>query len=371
MKIDLYKSGPCLAFLSIIGLSVVGCGGPADLGTPPDRLGDAQYALYFSAPSPDIDGADGRGRVVLVDADGSVAVLPTAGMDNAQLVWTEEGLFFSDLQNDYRLDEAKLTVIESAKTDSQYAMHAMSSSSAVGIYNLGFSEDGGYTSQIVTTSGDASILAEVEGGYYITTNCDGIIYGVGIATGPYSVTSDPDTEPVILNQLTGTTDGHELNIGQSTQARDNAMTAEAPCIDGKIYYVSDSIGGGLEAQVQPVVSMWDIATGEYQEILIEAEGLEEPLIRSDGIGAPQVTTESIREGALQWFGVGNRIMSTNLENGQTQKAFEVDGVTDEILSSRALFIKDEVVVMVDSDGSDPYELVRYDRDTGEELRFNV
>lgn len=31
---------------------------------------------------------------------------------------------------------------------------------------------------------------------------------------------------------------------------------------------------------------------------------------------------------------------------------------------------DEIIVMVDSDGSSPYEIVRYDRDSGS-VRFNV
>lgn len=366
-RIALRWAGASLALVCLVALPLVGCSGAASFGAPPDRLGDAEYALYFSAPSPDLDGTDGRGRVVLVDGDGSVSVIPTAGMDHAQPVWTEDGLFFSDLHRDYVLGNAGLTVIESAKTDSQYAMQAITPSTAVGIYNLGFSDDGGYTSQVVVTSGDARTLTEVEGGYYVTANCEGAIYGVGAATGPYSATGDPDTEPVMLNQLTGTSDGRERNIGLSTQARDNAMWADAPCENGTIYYLSDSVGGGLGAQVQPVLSMWDVATGEYRDLPLTAEGLDEPLIRSDGIGAPQVTGDSIRDGSLQWFGVGNAIMSTDLESGRTQTLFEVDGVTDEVESSRALFLEDDVVVMVDSDGSTPYELVRYHRDTGEEL----
>lgn len=367
MKKDAFRIGASIALASLAGSLLAGCSGATDFGAPPDRLVDTQYALYFSAPSAGIDGEDGRGRVVLVDGEGSISIMPTAGMDNAQPVWTEAGLFFSDFQNDFRMDGTGLTVIDSTKADSQYGMRATSPSTVVGIYNLGFSDQGGYTSQVVVTSGDTSTLTEVEGGYYITAVCDGTVYGIGMATGPYSVTGDPDTEPVMFNQLTGTSDGRERNIGLSAQARDNAMTAEAPCKDGTIFYISDAVGGGLGAQVRPVVSMWDVDTGKYRELPLTAEKLDEPLMRSDGIGAPQVTADSIRGGSLQWFGMGNAIMSTDLKSGQTHQQFVVDAVSDDVLSSRAVFIEDEVVVMVDSDGSTPYELIRYDRDTGAEV----
>lgn len=350
---------------------LTGCEVPAGFGAVPEQLGDAAYALYFSAQSADIDGEHHRGRLVLVDEDGSFAVLPTWGMDHGRPVWITEGLFFSDLKNDYRLDETRLTTIKSPKTDSQYAMRATLPSAAVGIYNLGFSDTGGYTSQVVVTDGKTSTLSEVEGGYYITAVCDGTVYGIGMATGPYSVTGDPDTEPVMLNQLTGTADGKEANVGLSTQARDAALSANAPCQDGRIYYVSDSIGAGLGSPVRPVVSIWDIETGEYTEVVMDAGELTGSLMRSDGIGSPQVTAGSIRDGRLHWFGVNNSIMSTDLETGRTEKLFDVAGVTDEMLSSQSHFKNDEVVVMVDSDGSSPYEVVRYDRDTGSVLSRTV
>lgn len=362
--------GASLLLASSLAL-LSGCGIPADLGPAPQQLGDAAYALYFSAQSADIDGEHHRGRLVLVDADGSASALPTWGMDHGRPVWTDDGLFFSDMKNDYRLDDARLTTIESPKADSQYAMLSTSPSNAVGIYNLGFSETGGYTTQVVVATGETSTLNEVEGGYYTIANCGGTVYGIGMATGPYSSTGDPDTEPVMLNQLTGTVDGAERNVGLSAQARDNALPANAPCQDGTIFYISDSIGGGLESPVRPVVSMWDISSGAYREMVMDAGPLTERLMRSDGIGYPQVTADSIRDGHLQWFGMSNSIMSTDLATGRTEKQFEVAGVTDETFSSQAFFQGDEVVVMVDSDGSSPYEVIRYDRDTGVVLSQTV
>lgn len=47
----------------------------------------------------------------------------------------------------------------------------------------------------------------------------------------------------------------------------------------------------------------------------------------------------------------------------------VAGVAREWTRSDAQ-MPDEIIVMVDSDGSSPYEIVRYDRDSGS-VRFNV
>lgn len=364
------RIGAALALLSATALTLAGCGG-TDFGPAPETLGEAEYALYFSAQGSEIDGRSTSGRMALVDGDGTVSVLPTRGMDVGQPVWTEDALFFSDLTSDYRLDDTALTTIESPKADYQYGMHATSPSTAVGIYNLGFTDEGGYTSQVVTTTGGTSTLTEVEGGYYITANCEGTIYGVGAATGPYSVTGDPDTEPVMLNQLTGIADGAERNVGLSTQARDNAQFTQAPCLDGSLLYISDAIGGGLDAPVKPVLSRWDVVTGEYSDVVLTAEGIDEPLLRSDGIDGPQVTAESVRDGQLQWFGVNGSVMSTDLETGRTARLFETEGAPGEDVLSQAVFQGDEVIVLLDSDGSSPYQLIRYDRDHGTELSCTV
>src|SRR5690606_403560 len=163
-------AGASVVLLSSLAL-LTGCGSSADLGPIPQQLGGASYALYFSAQSADIGGAHHRGRLVLVDADGSVSGLPTRGMERGRPVWTDGGLFFRDLKSAHGIDETGLATLASAKTDSQYAMLATSPSTVLGLYNLGFSDAGGYTSQVVVTTGDTSTLSEVEGGYYTTANC--------------------------------------------------------------------------------------------------------------------------------------------------------------------------------------------------------
>lgn len=357
-----------LIALGALPAVLAACSGAASTAlSMPERIGKAEYALYFSAPSPELDQENQYGRVVLVDADGSLSAIPTLGMDHGVMAWTEKALFFSDMKNDYRFDRNGLQKIQSEKTDSQYAMLATGPDTVVGIYNFGFSDGGGYGTQVVKTEGGESSLTEVEGGYYVTANCEGKIFGAGRATGRYSKTGDPDTEPVMFNQIAGTPDGTEKQVGINEKARDNAIVPDAPCEDGKVYYISDAVGGGLEDPMNPVISIWDTGTGKYTDVPMHADGLGEPLMRHDDAGYPQMTAESIRDGKLEWFGVGNSIMSTDLKTGATEKKFEVAGFTDNVVRSRVIFHGDEVVQLVEPYDGGKYEIVRYDRRTGQEL----
>ena len=313
-----------------------------------------------------MDGEHQDGKIVLAENDGSFSEISTWGMDMCSLEWMKDGLYFSDMKNDYRFDSEGLTRFESMKTDSQYAMLPANQNTVIGLYNLGFS-DTGYTTQVVTTTEDGSSLQDVEGGYFIASQCEGVVYGIGLATGPYSKTNDPDTEPMVLNQLSGTTDGKEINIGTSTKAREGAVLDDAPCIDGKIYYISDEKRGGLEVPPEAVLSIWDIKTGKYESKALHSDQDIESFISEDGTGLPQVTNQSVKGGTLEWYGLEDSIMTTDLETGQTERKFTVEGRSDNSASSKVIFTDTEVIVMVDNNDGSQYRFLRYNRGTGQQL----
>lgn len=350
--------------------TLVSCS-PADpTSQKAEALGEAEYALCFSAASSDMDGESHDGKVVLVKDDGAFSEVQTWGMDMCSMEWTEKGLFFSDMKTDYLFDTDGLKSFANAKTDSQYAMLATTSDTAVGLYNLGFS-DVGYTTQVVTTTSSGSSLTEVEGSYFIAAQCEGEVFGIGLATGPYSKTGDPDTEPMVLSQLTGTNDGKEKVVGSSTRAREGAVLNDAPCLDGKIYYISDERRGGLDVDAKAVLSIWDTKTGKYESKALSSDDVTEPFISEDGTGLPQVTRQSLKDGKLEWYGVQDSIMSTDSKTGHTERKFSVEGYSDNSASSKAIFTDTEVVVMADNNDGSPYRILRYDRSTGEELGRSV
>ena len=94
---------------TVLSLALTGCVGdlakrdPAASG--PQDLGQAKYAVYLSPPSTDLAAQKGpQGKVLLFDQDGSYQLVETDGMDYGLFAWNDNGLFFSDMNKDYKLD---------------------------------------------------------------------------------------------------------------------------------------------------------------------------------------------------------------------------------------------------------------------------
>ena len=71
------------------------------------RLADDVVMAVYVSPQSINWGAPGY--VLLVNDRAEVSAIRTAGMDVADLVWDERGLFFSDVERDYLLTETGLT----------------------------------------------------------------------------------------------------------------------------------------------------------------------------------------------------------------------------------------------------------------------
>ncbi|MGP5384114.1 hypothetical protein ACTXL8_18395, partial [Glutamicibacter arilaitensis] len=95
------------------------------------------------------------------------------------------------------------------------------------------------------------------------------------------------------------------------------------------------------------------------------------LMRDDGTGLPQLGSASIRKGAIEWYGAGNAIFTTDLKTGETTHKFNVEGHTSQASSSQAVFTPSEVVQLVDNNDGSDYSIIAYDRDTGREVSRTV
>lgn len=332
-----------------------------------ENLGQAQYALYFSPPSSDIVDNDGDlAHVLLADGAGKYSLFGTNGMDLGMLAWSDKALYFSDFLFDYKLDNEGLKKTESPKTDSQNALFYTPENEQIGLYNLGFGENTHYSSQLSVTKEGISKVSEVEGNYFIAANCDGTVYGIGRATGKYSKTGDPETEPMLLNQLTQTADGKEMNIGASTDAKEGFVVPDAMCHDGLISYISDAGSGAYGGTPRPVLSVWDTGTGEYEALPMTSDVTKHPLLDSEGVMNPDLDSNSFREGNLEWFGAKNYILSTDIKTGKTEHKFELEGISDGSEMSQVAFTDDSIIQLVNpNDGSD-LQIVTYNRVTGKE-----
>lgn len=331
-------------------------------------IGAAQYAIYLSPQSRDLGNATGaQSRVLLVNEDGTYTSVVTNGMDLGQIAWTDERMFFSDMQNDYTLDASGVNTVPSPKPDNQVGIFALDGTTSVGIFNDGFTNEG-YSTQVVTSGSDKATKRQVEGNYFITGQCGKRIFGASRATGRYSTTGNPETEPMVFAQLTGTSNGKEHVVGSSKAAKEGAVAPDAPCVGGVMYYVANAGSSALGREPKPALAMWNTTSGEFRQVPLENATDKESLMRDDGTGLPQLDSHSVRGDAIEWYGADNSILSTNLKTGKTTHRFDVEGHTNDSASSKAVFSPDEVAVLVENNDGTDIRIVSYDRQTGEEVR---
>ena len=149
-------------------------------------LTDTVFAAYVSRQS-----SDGHmsGYVLLVGRDGAVSAVKTSGMDNAALVWDNQGLYFSDTSRDYLLTETGMRTWDSPKTDFQTAAYANPDGGWVSIYNLGFGAPGdemGYVEQVVVTSANGAVRYDVPGFITATAQCGSQVFSLAEVVSPFT-----------------------------------------------------------------------------------------------------------------------------------------------------------------------------------------
>lgn len=334
------------------------------------QLGDTVVALALS-PRADGVAADQSGYVVLVQPDGSIEVIETSGMENAQLDWTADGLIFADTQYDYFLADS-LTRIPSPKTNFQEGLFGMRSSDGqptiVGVYNQGQGEDQfEYVNETVVSTADSADHSEIEGAYFLVGRCDDRVAGVGQTSGEYlqgEYRSDDWFERThMLAWLTGTDDGQEDVVSVKVGPVSGIAADDAPCVDNTLFYLAEftDAGGGPDLALHA----WNLDSGERQELPIRDEsGLA--LNDQEALPYSQYGSSSIRNGNLEWMDGVGRVWQTSLESGVTTMLFQVEM---EPLTRWTLveFSESNLLVVRNDNDGEKLELITVDRNTGKEL----
>ena len=369
-----------------VTLGLVGCSPPpppelADLQVADDTaLGDAIAAFSLSRQSVDFIGGTSTGFIGLIDADGTLRTIRTAGMDNGQLDWSAAGLVFADVGDDYHLAET-LTRIESPKTNLQQAIFAADDGGTLGLYNDGFTDDG-YASQLVTTKSGHAVLDEVQGNYLVTGLCDGRIVGLSEPTGPYAAQAEASGIPMLgdfefrsqmLSRIGTAPDGREEVVAIAETDEGSQFASDAPCADGKLVHLA-TLRPDLHSQV-PVVRVWEIATGALEQHEIRLAKGVQSLVNDDlGFEFDGYTRASLRGGQLDWVAIDGRVMSTDTTTGMTTERFTLaDDGYDPKNPLRAIeFTASTLQVLTVDTASGIARFVIYDRDNGDEtVRFDI
>ncbi|GAB3174667.1 hypothetical protein GCM10027059_47230 [Myceligenerans halotolerans] len=366
----------------VAALALAGCQGPGEpepfrLGESVEpeaavRLGDARLAFYLSPQYTSLAEGHDEAFVVLAGADGSTRAIRTTGMDGGRLAWTGEGLFFADAERDYLLDESGLSATPSAKPDGQVSLHQVGDA-VVGLYNEGFTEDGGYREHVVEHRDGASASRPVEGAFWTVARCEDAVYGWTRAMGPaleeYPAGADGGA-PALLTRLWP---GDAEVVATAPVAADapDDTASDAPCADGVVHVLTAVPYGEADADgVRPprtVLRSWDTGSGERTDHeLVDTAG--EPLgLMVDDMLFAQYDGASVAGGELRWLGADGTVRATELGSGRTRELFAAaDPGGDQVVAERrAVFARDAMFVLeIPRDPAGDLVLVRHAGDDG-------
>ena len=334
------------------------------------NLSDAVAAFTVSRQSAGFRDSGGNGYLSLVTKDGEIRSFQTAGMDNAQIDWSPQGLVFSDTENDYHLSD-RLETSESPKTNYQQAMFATSDRGSIGVYNDGFTDDG-YVNQLVSTKPGSAELTEVEGNYQVTGMCDGEVYGLAEPSGTYarraeskglSLMGDYELRSQMLNRLTPGDDEHPVALRGITESGQYAT--DAPCQDGTLHHLATAYDD--QGQQSLVLRSWDVRSGEVDERDISNIDDTTAVPASDhGFEMNGYTHHSVRGGHLDWVSSDRRVMSTELSTGKTRELFRLaDGdIPDHAAPGSVHFTRDTLTTLTEHPDTGHGLLITWDRSTG-------
>lgn len=339
------------------------------------QLGDATVAIFMNTD--DYDASNFHGYLVLIDDDGTMRSFATDGMWQGLLDWSSAGLVFTDHGADYHLSDT-LTVTDSEKPTLQQTIRATDDGGSIALYNDGHVEDG-YAEQLVTHTPQGSRVAQVEGYYQVTGFCDGELFGLAEPSGPYVTQAEQEGlagtgnfgfTSLMLTQLSGTASGTEELVGMQEVTESDQLATDAPCASDLLHHLAAHYPSGGQEVV--VLRSWDVETGTHVEHELTFTGGTVPPKSEDyGFESLGYDRNSLRDGALEWLTIDGRILSTDIETGETSELFElaqaelVQADFDPSTWERIVeFSADTVSVLTYQLDGGYADIVEYDRATG-------
>ncbi|MDX6738548.1 hypothetical protein [Actinocorallia sp. A-T 12471] len=295
------------------------------------RLDDAVLAFHVGPANDEMFTPLGRvhkpGFLVLVAQDGSIRTIRTAAMDQATLAWSSHGLYFSDENTDYVLDQDGLTGFRNPKAPGQNLNFALRDGGAIGVYNKGGTE-GGYLNQVTVTTDTGSRLYDVQGNYFNGADCDGQIFGLSGDPGSHlsasasipgmSSKADPGASPQMLARLyPPSPTGAEELVAWRPSFDAVVVPGQLPCHRDKIIFLSwDRDADGSQ---HPRVVTWNTRTGHYRHRPLTFP--DNTKLSFEPFGLSSYGPHSLRDDHLDWIYADGRVFSTNIATGRTTELF--------------------------------------------------
>lgn len=338
--------------------------------SPQLRLGDADFAVYYSNQAMDIAYEDGFGALALVGPDGAVDAIHTAGMDTNVLDWNSEGLYFSDVDSEYLTTPAGTSLATAPKEVGIQIASLDVDGTHVSVYNEGFT-DTGYAMGIVSMDGEEARSSVTEGMADLASACAEGLYLVASATGVLADSHPPNGDGVAQEVLirswpdTPTVVDAYPAMGPNAEP---AIATNAPCTDGVIAAVTAQPSGEVSADGVVghalVLRTWDTAPGSRTELPVRDESGNPPDLSGDEWLWVSNLGEPVADGALRWLSGNGTVYSTDLTDGLTTPLVTTDGRYTDDSTAYAYFTSDSVYLLTYFYDERPAQVVHYPLDGG-------
>lgn len=354
--------------LFLVGCDIRGVNPPNIFELDKIDLFNKKYALIFSEYVQSQEQmSKGRNVLLLIDDAGNYDAYQTYGLTRANVNWTVDGLYFSDIYYEYFIDnEGHISKTEKITDSNEGTAQDGSSVDDDGRvwswFDIGFTEEG-YETRITRQDKETSIEKVIEGVYTHLFTVENQLFGVSSSFGLSNGINKEDhlglvkfegedliPQPFSWHLLPNP----ELGIGPSAK--------EVVLRDNIIYVIGEA--EELDFRIQTNLMMWNIDNGDFEtkRIAIPTDHFSGEL----NYYSYYTHQNALQGDELFWFNERAELNKTNLVTFETEVMAFYDVDVNNNLFYSVEFVEDSMYMLVDDSTSWGSNSVRKD---GVEMRL--
>ncbi|EFG47015.1 hypothetical protein HMPREF0183_1718 [Brevibacterium mcbrellneri ATCC 49030] len=285
---------------------------------------DTLFATQLSPIYQEMDTAPGINTSYLVtfDRDGSVQALKIHPMAIGVPIWQGDTLVAVDRKFDYFVTD-KVLMIDHPKTEVMTNIVASSTTDEVfALMNDGATEDG-YRSVTETITPQGYTTTNLDGAYLMTSECDGVLYGIGDAEGRVAAQASKELGDHVtaLVQASGTANHQEHVISYTKGLFNEGGSSPLPCFsDSIVNLILDEAPLGQPEPLTGYLRVRNVREGSYKDV---------PLRQPDGnklehkFDGPYYDRVGVAGRNFNWLDRDGSFFRTNVDTGVTEKLFQI------------------------------------------------
>ena len=317
----------CVVGFVAAGLSGCSWLGRSDVVVSEDEFRITEDTLFATQLSPiyqEMDTAPGINTSYLVtfDRDGSVQALKIHPMAIGVPIWQGDTLVAVDRKFDYFVTD-KVLKIDHPKVEVMTNIVASSTTDEVfALMNDGDTEDG-YKTSVETLTQGGHTTTKLDGAYLMTSECDGVLYGIGDAEGRVAAQAPKELGDHVtaLVQASGTANHQEHVISYQRTHEGEGSATPLPCFTDSIANLAlDVSEPDRPVTLTGSVRVRNVRDGSHHNVVLR---------NPDGtryetyIEAPNYDLNSVSGRSFNWLNNDGVYWRTNIDTGVTEKLFQI------------------------------------------------